>query len=106
MAAATMKPMNARAMTILIFQSASAAMTMPPATSVVIAARRAVLPMSRDLAFSVEACNLDARRTGRDGLPRRTPPRDRPPAAALARGGARRGRGGRPRARLGRLAAG
>src|SRR4051794_7919275 len=44
-AAATMKPMKTRAMTTLIFQSASAPTITLRATSVATAARRAVRPM-------------------------------------------------------------
>src|SRR5207237_2142317 len=74
-AAAMMKPRKSRAMTTLIFQSASAPITIDPATSVTTAARRAVLPMSRVSALSTEGFNpmvahadeyvyLDARRHG------------------------------------------
>src|SRR5690349_18449493 len=56
-AAATMKPRNRRAMTILIFQSASASTTIAMTTIVTTAARRATCPMARVLPRSVEACN-------------------------------------------------
>src|SRR4030088_1760184 len=74
-AAATMNPRKTRAMTTLIFQSASAVTTIASATVVVTAARRATLPMSRVFSPYVEAGKpmlasaeehvfLDARRHG------------------------------------------
>src|SRR5947207_11752028 len=46
-AAATITPRKTRAITTLIFQRASAAMTMPRTTRVATATRRAVVPMTR-----------------------------------------------------------
>src|SRR5579864_291867 len=112
-AAETMKPRKSRAITTLIFQSASARTTIEPATSVTIAARLAVELMSRVPALSVEACNPDACAPDGTNLRRHAAPRHRAREAALAGArarGARRdglcprvaafaGRGGPPRRR-------
>src|SRR5579862_4948251 len=70
-AAATMNPRKSRAMTALIFQRASAATTIDRATSVAVAARRAVPLMARGLSPRGETRKpmdervyLDARRHG------------------------------------------
>src|SRR5947207_13437192 len=56
-AAATITPRKTRAITTLIFQRASAAMTMPRTTRVATATRRAVVPMTRDCCPVVERAN-------------------------------------------------
>src|SRR5437764_11019616 len=65
-AAAMMNPRKMRAMTALIFQSASAATTIESATRVAVAARRAVAPMARGL----WPCG-ESRKPMVDGFPQR-----------------------------------
>src|SRR5256885_4544912 len=89
-AADTMKPRKSSAITILIFQRASAATTIEPETSVTTAARRAVALMSRVPALPVEAFNPDAYRIRRARVPRRAPSRRHPRTAVDPCTGARR----------------
>src|SRR5581483_433986 len=101
-----MKPMKRRAMTILIFHSASAATRIPPATSVTVAARRAVVFMCQGFSPFRRTLQHDAGRSGGTGLRRRPAARDRAraPADALDRAGRRRD--DRLRRRLASLGAG
>src|SRR5690349_13392780 len=102
-----MKPRKRSAITTLIFQRARAPTTIEPETSVITAARFAVLLlMPRVPALPVEAFNPDARAIRRPRLSRRAPPRRRARAAAGPCPRARRARDGRLRGRLAGLARG